>query len=248
MKKIIIAVVACIVLLTVGLLSVRTYSSPDRDNGDPTSSVFFVVSDAPGAEEPADYDPTVDSGVSRAEVIDSGRFSMGGSLTRNGKTQDIVMYVDDVNMAVDLDYDGIEVCVLTRGDRHYIVNAKRAAYVELSESLLAMLRIDPKTMAADPSELGTGGVVASIEDTVIDGEPATVKTVEVGDRKVKRYFMSGVLTAIEDLAEDGSVESRFEIDFVYPSVPADKIDVPASYTQESIYKFMKKLIRGENDQ
>ncbi|MCR5041782.1 MAG: hypothetical protein K6C36_06790 [Clostridia bacterium] len=229
MKKVFLTVAICVVTLLTAAVTIGSYSSVKKPE---EPSAVLVTEQTTAASAPSL------SGMRSEQIIDSGVFMMRGSLIKSGDTKEITMTVRGEDIAVDMDFYGSPARVLTCGGRSYLLNNETKTYVELSSSLLTMMDIDTSELGADPGELGTGGV--PVDEFEENGEKVTV--LDVGGRFVRRRYRDAELVAIEDLDEAGTVETRFEIDWVTSDIPADVLGVPSDYTCESIYSFMKRFV------
>ncbi len=169
------------------------------------------------------------------DILRSGSFYMKGSLvdsTGTAAPMEIAITPNSVYMLSD--FSGATMGLLIANDVMYMIYTDKAAYLELSDSIMNMAGFDmDEIMGSDQINFGSYGNLTdakSVTEEVYNGRTCQVYHFTNGNNGETRIYMDNAeLIRIATYTSSGKLNSSNEIESISATVPADKSAPPANY-------------------
>ena len=186
------------------------------------------------------------SGVNEFEILRSGTFYCRGSMADGSSSSPLELAVTPSSVYMLSKFDTIDIGLLVSDGTTYMIYPQEKVYLKLSALVKKMMGLDDDDMLS-PSELGFTDLdplssADSVTDGTFDGRSCTIYTFgKSGSGKQVVYMDGNSLLGLETYSASGSLESGTHITYITGSVPADKINPPADYSETTLTKFMTML-------
>ena len=186
--------------------------------------------------------PTVT--VNEYDILRSDHCYMKMRIVDYTGTSNLEFAMADGAMYMRTCVDDMDLAVLMKDKKTYMLYPKESVYLKLSSVMMSMLGEDIEELF-NPDQFGfsTMGPLSGatvVAEVNFNGETCTAYTVvNSSDNTISRVYMKGdKLMGFDNLDANYAVTSTTYVDYITEDIPADKIDIPSSYKKVDMLKFM----------
>ena len=187
-------------------------------------------------------------GTTQYDILRSNRFSIVAKTTEGNEVTNMKLARGDKKAYVVTDMDGIELGVYITGSKTYLYYPKAKKYMELTDSIVRMIGMDPKEFAAMADEMGFDDLpplssAQSMENATVNGVACKVfhfSKQSSGGRAMNAYLNGRKLIRLEYLDDAGKVRTSMDFTSIsagFPQMP------PSGYSKAGSVEFVALLAK-----
>ena len=215
----------------------------------PTQTAEPTSSAAPsGAPEQTTAGGNVIPAGNEYDILRSGNFQMSATMIDGSDRQEMNVAVSsDGDLYVRADVDGMEMGILVKNKKTYLLYPPEKKYLELNDLVLSVLQLDPSEFTEIADNLGFKTMkgldqAASVTDGAYDGTPCKVYVMNYEDGTTSKIYLNGAkLLAVENFTSDGKNASTMVIHSVASGFPAMP---PSDYKKSGYMEFLTLLAKA----
>lgn len=189
-------------------------------------------------------DPANDSAVPAfIETLNSGRFLLRGTMRdyTGGETIPITFMKSDENIRMSAELSGIALDMAQIDGTLYLISSGKKSYIEMTESIMNTLGLDPDDLDLDFGEVDEGG---DPDWTQREYDGRTVEcciiTTEVGI--LEFYVENGTVLMLRLLDPSGVCHTEIDVEEFRGGVTQEEIAIPADYEKKSYVSFIADIM------
>ena len=214
------------------------------DGGVTAEDARLILRAAVGLETLDDGAPA-ETQRSEYEIWRSGTFYCLGSMYDGTTTSpmEIAVTADSVYMATNM--DGIDLAILQKNGKLYMINPAEKIYLELDRSMQRLMGLDAGELVsldslgfADMKPLSEADTAAKGE---LNGTPCDIYTFLDGDGSRSVVYMDGDRMLAFEVVDNSGFRTVTYFTSIKADVPADKCNTPAGYRKVGMLRFMTAL-------
>ncbi|MBR5409481.1 MAG: hypothetical protein IK104_02325 [Clostridia bacterium] len=216
----------------------ETATQPGQNVSEPSSGGTQQPSSQtqPGIQVPAgnEYD-----------ILRSGNFSLSALMISGNDQQEMNVAVSPAgDLYVNADVDGLEMGILIKNKKTYLMYPPEKKYLELNEFVLNLMQLDPSEFTSIADDLGFTTMnpldkASAVIEGSYNGTPCQVYIMVYDDESTSKIYMSGTkLLAVENYDANGNKASVMEFHSItsgFPQMP------PSDYKKSGYMEFLTLL-------
>ncbi len=181
---------------------------------------------------------------SEYDILRSGYFHMTGTIIDGtGVNSPMEMAITPDSIYMLSDFNGVDMGMLIKDNKLYMICPDKRAYLELSDSLMSMAGLDISELtdsdAIDFSSYGNLSEADSVTEVTHNGRMCQVYRFKVDSGETRVYLDGTKLVRLSSYDRNGKFLSATDISTISSNVPADKSAPPSGF---KVYKGMTGML------